>query len=93
MQTEQNKEFTSVLPIGRQLFSHLQESRASSCLMVPWEDKCHHSEHTPFFSLLYMLSMSGMVWNIPLVRWGQLSWLYPPPSFLCTLSLLASGVG
>jgi len=29
----------SLLPIGRQVFSYLQESKAPSCVMVTWEDK------------------------------------------------------
>jgi len=38
----------SLLPISRWVFSHFQESGASSCVAVTWEDKCHHSEYPPF---------------------------------------------
>jgi len=35
----------SLLPISRQVFNHVQESRAPSCIMVPWEGKRHPSKH------------------------------------------------
>jgi len=35
------------LPIGRQVPSHLQESRAPSGVTVVWEDKRHHSQLPP----------------------------------------------
>lgn len=35
------------LPLCRQVFSYPQESRALSCVVVTWEDKCHHSEPPP----------------------------------------------
>ena len=41
----------SLLPIGRQAFSRLQESRAPSCITVTWEDKHHHSKRPPFLLL------------------------------------------
>ena len=41
----------SLLPIGRQVVSHLWESRAPSRLTVTGEDKFHHSEHPLFFLL------------------------------------------
>jgi len=34
----------SLLPIDRQVFSHLQESRAPSHVAITWEGKHHHSE-------------------------------------------------
>ncbi|GAB0206758.1 cAMP-dependent protein kinase inhibitor alpha [Grus japonensis] len=34
----------SPLPIGRQVFSHLQENRVPSHVTVIWEDKRHHTE-------------------------------------------------
>jgi len=48
----------SLLPISRQMFSHLQESRAPSRLMLTWEDKCHHSDVPPFHQI-YMLRMTS----------------------------------
>lgn len=38
----------SLFPIGRQIFSHLKESRAPSCVIVTWEDRCHHSKCPPY---------------------------------------------
>lgn len=32
----------SPLPMVRQVFSHFQESRAPSCVMITWEDKYHN---------------------------------------------------
>ena len=69
----------SLLPIGRQGVCHLQESRAPRWITVTWEDKCHHSEHPPlpFYSPSFTCwAWCHMVWDIPLVSWGQLSQLY-----------------
>jgi len=41
----------SLLPIGRKVFSHLQQSRALSRVTATWEDKHHHSK-VPLFPLL-----------------------------------------
>ena len=41
----------SSLPTSRQVFSHLQESRAPPHVTVTWEDKRHHSERPPFLLL------------------------------------------
>jgi len=38
----------SLLPIGRQVFSHLQKSRVESCVAVSWEDKFHDPEFPSF---------------------------------------------
>ena len=48
-----NQGIHSPLPIGRQAFSHLQESGAPPCVMVTWEDKCHHSKHSSLPPALY----------------------------------------
>lgn len=37
----------SLLPTGRQEFSHPQESRASPCATVTWEDKHCHAKYHP----------------------------------------------
>lgn len=82
----------SPLPVGRQVFHHLQESRAPSLLKVIWEDKYHPYECSTFcpsFPRFIHWAWHHMVWNIPLISWGQHSWLrrlaascVPPPSSL-----------
>ena len=71
----------SPLPMGRQVFSHPQESRAPSHIMVTWEDKCHNARCPPFLPSSPSLYTQHdiMVWNIPLASSGQLSWLCPLP--------------
>jgi len=46
-----NQGFDSLLPVSRQVFSQLQESRAPSHITVTWEDKCHHSKCPPLASV------------------------------------------
>lgn len=48
----------SALPIGRQVFCHLQQSKAPSHTTVTWEDKCHNSEHRPVSSFLSLVGWS-----------------------------------
>jgi len=38
----------NIISIGRQVFSHFQERKASSCVVVAWEDKCHNHECYPW---------------------------------------------
>jgi len=59
--SEANQGIHSLLPIGRQVFSHLQESQAPSRVMVTWEDKRRHSECplSSSFLQLYMLRMTS----------------------------------
>jgi len=54
-----------VLPISRQVFSHFQESRASSRRMVTWEDKQHNSQCSPFpiSSLKAVTAEHDIVWH------------------------------
>lgn len=47
--TEETQRITSVLPMGREMFSHFQESRIPSHLMVTWDNKHHHFKLSPFF--------------------------------------------
>ena len=73
----------SLLPIGGQVFSHLQESRAPSRITVTWADKRHHLEHPPLppsSPQLSMLSVTSYGMEYPLVSWGQLSRLCPLPT-------------
>lgn len=83
-----NQGINSLLPKDKQVFSHLQESRAPSSIMVTWEDKHHPSKLPiccPSFPQLLVLSMTpfGMDYQSgSVVQPGY------PPSFLCTPSLL-----
>ena len=73
----------SPLPMGRQVFSHLQESRAPSRVMGSWEDKHHNSKHPslPSSSPSFIgWAWRHIAWNIPWVSWGQLSQLCPLPT-------------
>lgn len=49
VQEHRNKECICSVPMGRQMFSHSQESRAPSHIMVTWEDTHHNSEHLALF--------------------------------------------
>ena len=64
------------LSVSRQLFSHLQESRDSLCVVFTWEEKCHNREHFPLASvdpICYCWAWRRVVWGVPFVGWGQLS--------------------
>jgi len=90
VQTSQAKQgLCSLLPIGWQMFSHHQESRAPSHVMGTWEDKCHHSGRPPIPSCpqLYM-SVTPRGLGYPLGRCGSAVPAVSPPSFLCPPSLL-----
>ena len=69
----------SPLPIIGQVLTHLQGSRVLLCILFTWEDKCYHPESvTPFLFLspsFICWAQQHMVWNVPLVSWGQLSQL------------------
>jgi len=82
----------SLLPISRQGFSHLWESRAPSCRRVTWEDKRRHSECLPpsfFCSPFYMLRMTSCGTDYPFAQLGSAVPAMPPPNFLCPPSLHA----
>ena len=85
----------SLLPIFRQVFSQLQESRAPSCVMVTWEDKLYHSERPPsfFFPQLYMLSMMSYGMEYPFGQLGSAVPAVSPPNFLCTPASSLAGWG
>lgn len=79
----------SQLPMGRQVFNHLQESKAPSYVMVIWEDKCYHSVYIYIYIILFFFfpmdlytEHDTMVWNIPWVTCGQLSQLHLLPLHL-----------
>lgn len=76
----------SLLPMGRQVSSHFQESGAASCVTVTWEDKRRNSKRPPFLPLSPSSSCQAphhMVRNRPLGSWGQLSWLSCPLPASC----------
>ena len=63
------------------MFGHFPGSRVSVRVVVAPEDK-RKQTNAPHFLLLplaFILSRRHMVWNIPLVSLGQLSWLCPLP--------------
>lgn len=58
---------TSLLPMGRQVFSHLQAIRAPSCRMVTLEGKSYHSECPAFLLLPWALYADhDPIWCDPL---------------------------
>lgn len=85
-----------LLPISRQMCRHFPESRTSACVMAACEDKHHNFKHFPVYLLFlsfYHWTQHHMVWNVPLVRWNQLSWLCPIPRSCPLASLFALGWG
>lgn len=89
----QAKQGICPIPLGRQVFSCPQESRATTC--VAWEDTLNVlPSPNSFFPQFYVLGMMAVGWNIPVVSWGHLFWLVSSqPCLLCTPSLLTGGVG
>ena len=90
-----NQRIHSLVLTGRQVFSHLQESRAPSCIMVTREDKHHNSEHPqlPSSSLSFICRawcLNGV--EYPFGQWGSAVLAVSLLNFLCTPSLLAGGV-
>ena len=79
--TKQIKCVYSLLSTGRKVFSHFLESRASACLAVTWEDKCHNHEH-PFFLCLLHVMLYGM--EYPSMQLGSAVLAVSPPSSLPT---------
>ncbi|NWR92646.1 TENS3 protein, partial [Furnarius figulus] len=73
-----------------QVFIHLQESSAPSCIMVTWEDKLHPSRCAPFFfPLLYILSMMSYGLEYLSGCFGSPVPTVSPPSLPCTPNFLA----
>lgn len=56
------------VPMGRQMFSHPQESRAPSQVVVTWEDKCHDSQYPHFLPS----SPSSICWACHVMAWNVL---------------------
>ena len=86
----------SLLPISRQVCSHLQESNAPSHIVVTWENKCYHSECSlPFFCPPTLYTEQKVIYGME-YPFGPLGSAVPamsPHNFLCTPSLTAGGVG
>lgn len=88
MQAKQIMEFIHHFPWG-QVFSHLQNSQATSGVMVTWLEKHHHSKCPCFLSFPCFISWAwyNMLWNSSLVSLGQLSSPWPfqnscgPPAY------------
>ena len=80
--------------MGRQMFSHLQGSRAPSHTMAAGEDKPITLNYPTafFFPQLYALSMKPYGLEYPFGQMGPAVLAVPPPSSLCTPSPLAGGV-
>ena len=90
-----NQGIHSLLPIGRQVFSHLQESKATSRVMVTWEDKRHHSEcplPSSFFPQLCMLSVTSYGMEYPFGQLGHLSQPCHLPAFRASGSMRSQKV-
>lgn len=59
----------SLLPTCRQVFRHLQKSRALSHVNWTWINKCHHSKHPPFppsLTCFIYRAQCHNVWKNPL---------------------------
>ena len=85
--------------MGRQVLSHLQESRAPSCVTVTWEDKCHCTPNIspllPSFLLPPALyAEHDVIWyGVSLWSVGVSCPGCVPSQLLVHPSLLAGGVG
>ena len=89
--SEANQGIHSPLPMGRQVFSHPQDSRAPSRVTVTWKDKRHRSEcclPTPFLfpQAPYKLSMTSYGMKYPFGQFGSPVLCVSPPNSLCTPS-------
>jgi len=92
MHTKEAKQgIRSLLPIGRQVFSHLQESRAPWRIAVTLEDKHCISKHRllPSSSFqIYMLSITLYGFEYSFGQFEPDVMTVSPPSFLCNLRFL-----
>ena len=74
------------------MFSHFQQSRASSRITVTWEDKHHNSKHPPTSPQLILMSMRSYGTEYSFSQLGSAVPAVSPPSFLHTPSLLTGRV-
>lgn len=76
--------------MGRQVYSHSQDSRAPLHIMVTREDKHHHSRHLHFLLLSPAVCAGQMPHGLghPLGNLGSPVLTMSPPSSLCTLMSL-----
>lgn len=80
--------------MGRKGCSHLQESKASSCIVVALEDKWNHFEHPPssfFFPSLCILIIMPHSMEYPFGHWDQLSQLDLLTTFCAPVAYLLVG--
>lgn len=66
--------------MGKQVFSHLQDSTAPSHVTVTWNEKTHHSKCPslpPSFLNFVYGAWIHLVWSIPLVCWAHMSRVCP----------------
>ena len=91
-ESKANQGVHSLLPIGRQLFSHLQEITCNRVLgrQMP---SLQMSSPSFFFPPLYTLSMTSCGTEYPCGHLGSAVPAVPPPHSFCTPSLLTGGVG
>lgn len=75
------RDFFSLPPIRRQMFSCFLLNKASVHVAVIWEGKCHNHEHPPFLLLSFSFHCwpHHTSWDIPLVGSRQMLWLFPLP--------------
>ena len=89
--SEEKQRINSPLPMGRQGFSHPQESRAPSPVTVTWEDKHHNAECPPLpsSSPAYVLSVVSYGMEYPFGQLGSAVLAVSPPNSPCPSSPLA----
>jgi len=79
----------SLLPIGRQVFSHLQEHRTPTFIIVTWQDKCHNSKCLPFLPLPpASIAEHDVIWYGKFLWSAEVSYPVYIPVQLCVDPLL-----
>jgi len=93
--TGKAKQGTHSLPICRQVFNHLQESRAFIMQngLLEWQMPSLQMFPPSSSPSFVGWAWCRMVWNIPLVSWGQLSRLCPFPTTCAPSAHLLVGWG
>lgn len=79
--------------MSRHIFSHPQDSRVPSHIMVTWGDICHHTKHSLFsffFLPLYILGMLSYDLEYPSDQFEFPILAVSPPSLSCNPNFLTS---